>query len=208
VVRDSDADRCRAAGQDGGQPSVGRCGRTRVRPPGQKRSASVRAAGDRTPTLAACRCRRREDDRFVERPILAANSRAAVMRGRATPTRKRVGWHRHQAPAVIPRCRRGHDSARRPYQPHPRRRLDPRGTPSTVVDCSGPEPRILRAGAISTEAIEAASPEIGRPTRSWRAWTGDFGALGPFSRRNNVRIGKRARLTIVTFSTRPVLRST
>ena len=30
------------------------------------------------------------------------------------------------------------------------------GTPSTVVDCSGPEPRILRAGAISTEAIEAA----------------------------------------------------
>jgi L-threonylcarbamoyladenylate synthase len=30
------------------------------------------------------------------------------------------------------------------------------GTPSTVVDCSGDEPRILRAGAISAEDIEAA----------------------------------------------------
>jgi L-threonylcarbamoyladenylate synthase len=30
------------------------------------------------------------------------------------------------------------------------------GTPSTVVDCTGDVPRILRAGAISAEAIEAA----------------------------------------------------
>jgi L-threonylcarbamoyladenylate synthase len=30
------------------------------------------------------------------------------------------------------------------------------GTPSTVVDCSGDVPRILRAGAISADAIEAA----------------------------------------------------
>ena len=30
------------------------------------------------------------------------------------------------------------------------------GTPSTVVDCSGAEPRVLRAGAVSPEAIESA----------------------------------------------------
>ena len=29
------------------------------------------------------------------------------------------------------------------------------GTPSTVVDCSGAEPRVLRAGAIDTESISA-----------------------------------------------------
>jgi len=32
------------------------------------------------------------------------------------------------------------------------------GQPSTVVDCTGPRPRLLRAGALSWEAIQAASP--------------------------------------------------
>jgi L-threonylcarbamoyladenylate synthase len=30
------------------------------------------------------------------------------------------------------------------------------GVPSTVVDCTGPEPRILREGAISAEDVAAA----------------------------------------------------
>jgi len=32
------------------------------------------------------------------------------------------------------------------------------GQPSTVVDCTGPRPRLLRAGAVSWEAIRAVSP--------------------------------------------------